>query len=107
MTLDYLAGTALLISLILLLLAGAGAVKLPDLYTRMAAISKAATLSLVLACLAAGLLSNRSTQLQLVLTVLFFFISSPMAAHLIGKMGYRSGAQLCDQTQVDDWERYQ
>jgi multicomponent Na+:H+ antiporter subunit G len=38
-----------------------------------------------------------------VLIVLFLFLTAPVAAHMIGRAGYRSGAHLCDETAFDEY----
>lgn len=85
-------------------LATLGALKFPDFYTRMAGISKASTLGLVLVMLGAGAwFQSFDTWIKVVFIVLFFFLASPIAAHLLGRAAYKRGVHLYKGTQRDDY----
>jgi multicomponent Na+:H+ antiporter subunit G len=86
-----------------MLLAGVGLVRLPDLYTRMSATSKAATLgaSLVLAG-AAVHFGAAAVAGKAVVIVAFLFLTAPLAAHAIGRAGYRRGSRPWEGTVADE-----
>jgi multicomponent Na+:H+ antiporter subunit G len=89
---------------LLILVAGVGLVRLPDLLTRMHASSKAGTLGAVCILLAVALrFGDFVVTVKTVLIVLFLFLTAPVAAHMIGRAGYRSGARLCDETAFDEY----
>jgi multicomponent Na+:H+ antiporter subunit G len=89
----------------MVLLASLGLVRLPDLYTRMHASTKPATLgtSLVVAALAihAGELGIGARAL---LIVLFFLLTAPVAAHRLAHAAYRAGVRRWPGTVRDDLE---
>jgi multicomponent Na+:H+ antiporter subunit G len=89
---------------LLILVAGIGIVRLPDVLTRMHASSKAGTLGAVCILLAVALrFGDFVITVKTVLIVLFLFLTAPVAAHMIGRAGYRSGAPLADETAFDEY----
>ena len=87
------------------LVSGLGILKLPDLFMRLAAISKAGTLGLLLFTLAALIhATHLLVALKLLLGCVIFFVGSPTAAHLIGRAGYRSGAKPFKNMRIDEWK---
>lgn len=96
----------------LLVLAGAtlgaiaaiGIVRLPDLYTRMQSATKAGTLGVACVILAAGIDSREPVVLaEAVLVIVFLFVTSPVASHLIGRAAYRIGVPKWERTTRDDY----
>lgn len=92
------------IGALLILVAGVGILRLPDLLTRMHASSKAGTLGAVCVLLAVAFhFTDFVISVKTVLIVLFLFLTAPVAAHMIGRAGYRSGVKLCDETAFDEY----
>lgn len=90
-----------------LFLAGFGVLKFPDLYTRMAAGSKATTLGLIF--LLCGVIMDpvsRGTRLELFVSLIFVLFVAPVAAHLLGRAAYRGGVKPWDKTQRDDFKNF-
>ena len=88
----------------LVLVAGVGVVRMPDLLTRMHASSKAATLGAALILLAVGIWFGEAAILvRVALIIGFLFATAPVAAHMIGRAGYRSGATLTDENVIDEY----
>jgi multicomponent Na+:H+ antiporter subunit G len=86
-----------------MLLAGVGLVRLPDLYTRMSATSKAATLGASLVLLGAALhFGTAAAAGRALVIVAFLFLTAPIAAHAIGRAGYRRGSPLWTGTIADE-----
>jgi multicomponent Na+:H+ antiporter subunit G len=88
----------------LVLVAGIGVVRLPDLLTRMHASSKAGTLGavLILAAVAVRFETFASTT-KVVLIIVFLFLTAPVAAHMIGRAGYRTGMARRDLNVIDEY----
>ncbi len=88
---------------LLMLIAGIGLVRMPDLPTRMHASSKAGTLgaALILAAVAARF-ADFGVAVRVGLVVLFLVLTAPVASHLIARAGYRSGVPLADETVIDE-----
>lgn len=85
------------------LLAGVGVVRLPDVYCRLSATSKAAPfgVGLVLAG-AAVVFGQPSFAVQAGAVGLFLVITSPVAAHALGRAVYRTSTPLVEGTVRDD-----
>lgn len=85
------------------LLASIGVVRLPDLYSRMQASSKAATLGAILALIGCVVhFDSADVAIRATALILFLFLTVPLAAHLIGRAGHIAGAQLEKGAIVDD-----
>ena len=103
MILDVISGALLLSGAFLCLVAGIGVVRLPDVFARMHAATKAATLGLMLVSIAALFQVRDAGEIvALVLIVVVQFLTSPVAAHMVGRAAYRAGGLLSDETVVDE-----
>ncbi len=100
------ASATLLVGAGLVLLAAVGVVRMPDLYSRMQAASKAATLGVALLVIGAALhFGDPAASWRAALTALFLFVTAPVAAHVIARAGYRSGVPLGREAVVDELAR--
>lgn len=89
-----------------MLLAAVGLARLPDLYTRMSATSKAATLGASLVLLGAALhFGSAAAAGRALVIVAFLFMTAPLAAHAIGRAGYRRESPLWTGTIADELGR--
>lgn len=82
-----------------------GLVRLPDIYNRLQAATKSVTFG------SAGILLGvlfiegfTDFGFKAVLGIVFIFLSSPTAAHVIARAAHRSGIKLCSETIVDKYE---
>lgn len=83
--------------------AGVGALRFPDLLSRMHAGTKPQVLGLVLVLIGLSLrLRSGSAVWALVLVALFQMLTAPVAAHLVGRAGYRTGKVHSDDLEVDE-----
>ncbi len=74
------------------LVASVGILRLPDFYTRMHAASKAGTVGSALALVALAIVSVQTAEvLRAIAAIVFFFLTAPIAAHLLGKAAYSAG----------------
>ena len=97
------AATFLILGSAFMLLAGVGLIRLPDLFLRMSATAKAATLGAALTALGAAVHFGDAAIAGKVLVIVFFlFLTAPVAAHKIGRAGYRRGAPLYEGTICDE-----
>ncbi|WP_176083440.1 monovalent cation/H(+) antiporter subunit G [Martelella sp. HB161492] len=94
-----------------LLLAGAaftltaaiGINRLPDLYTRMHAASKAGTVGSGLIFLAIGFHSGDiSIFVRAIAGILFFILTAPVSAHLLARAAHQIGYPMYDESLQDD-----
>lgn len=79
------------------LLAAIGLLRLPDLYTRMHAASKAGTAGSGLILLALALQSGEGALwIKCLAAIAFFFLTAPVSAHLLAKAARLAGAEPVD-----------
>ena len=83
-----IASTLLLVGALFALIAAIGIVRMPDIYCRMHAATKAGAfgVSLILLALCVALPTLRVC-IQSILIIAFFYLTAPVAAHLIGRIG--------------------
>ena len=93
----------LVLGALFMLLAAVGLVRLPDLYLRMSATSKAATLGASLVLLGAAVhFGTAAVAGRAVVIVAFLFLTAPVAAQTIGRAGYRRKSPLWQGTIADE-----
>jgi multicomponent Na+:H+ antiporter subunit G len=84
-------------------LAALGLVRLPDVYTRMHAASKAGTVGSGLMLLAAGMHSlDVAIFTRALAGFVFFVLTAPVAAHLVAKAAHGAGYRLSRHSVIDD-----
>ena len=101
---DVLVGFCLVSGAFFMLVAAIGILKLPDLYQRLHASSKAATLGIALLLLGAALHSgNMGVVSRCLMAIVFFVLTAPVGAHLITRAAYYQGEPLAKETLSDEW----
>ena len=99
----YLGGTLLVLGAAFTLLATIGVVRLPDLYTRMYAASKAGAVGGGLILLAVAVLSqDAAVSVRAIIGVMFVLLTTPVSAHLLARASYLTGYRPCNDTVIDD-----
>lgn len=90
----------------LVLAAGVGVLRFPDLLSRLHAGTKPQVLGLVLFLVGLALrLRSGGAVWALVLVALFQMLTAPVAAHMVGRAGYRTGKVRRDLLVVDELTR--
>jgi multicomponent Na+:H+ antiporter subunit G len=85
----------LILGTLLILIASLGVLRMPDLYTRMHAATKAGTIGLAALLFAVALTIHDLTVLSRVVgTLAFILLTAPVAAHLLGKSMRARGYQI-------------
>lgn len=93
----------LVIGVFFSLMGGVGLLRFPDLYIRLSASSKAATLGVGSLLLAAAVHFGEPSVLGLVLaTLVFLALTMPVAAHMIARAAYEARVPLSSKTWVDE-----
>lgn len=96
-------GAVLLIGSVFMLLAAVGVLRLPDLYTRMHAASKAGAVGGGLILIAVALMSqDAAVSLRAIVGVFFLVLTTPVSAHLLARASYVAGYRPCDETVLDE-----
>lgn len=102
---EILASVFLLAGGILSLIASAGVLRMPDLFTRMHAATKTGTVGVSAIAIGMMIHFNRITVTSKgVLVIAFFLLTAPVAAHMIARAAYRSGVSLWILTRIDEWK---
>ena len=87
----------------LMVVAGIGLLRMPDLLTRMHASSKAGTLGAALVLMSVALaFSDAAVTVRALLVCVFLLLTAPIASHVIARAAYRAGVPLSPETVVDD-----
>jgi len=103
---QYVAAAFMAAGAVFSLLAAVGVLRLPDLYTRMHAASKAGVVGAGLVLLAMAIESgDGSVIIRAVLGVLFLLLTTPVSAHLLAKAAYRAGYKPIISNNVNDLEK--
>ena len=101
---EWVAILLILFGSIISVISAFGLIRLPDVYTRSHAATKSATLS-VLACLLGAFIYFYSkdgyVSIRLILGIMFVFITTPVAGHLICRAAYRSKVPLAENSGED------
>jgi multicomponent Na+:H+ antiporter subunit G len=85
------------------LLAAVGVVRMPDVFTRMQASTKASTLGLGCLLIGAGLqFGDLASFIRVVSIGAFMLLTTPVAAHVIARAAYRADVELWEGTVLDE-----
>lgn len=100
---DVITGIILVVGAFFAAVAAIGILRLPDLYTRMHAASKAGTLGSGLLLLAIAIDSyDTAIVMRALAGIVFFLLTAPVAAHLLARSAYFSGLRPWSGTIVDE-----
>ena len=104
---EILTAIFLILGGILTLVAAVGVLRMPDLFLRMHAATKAGTVGV--SSIAIGVMIHFGTLTVIsrgVLVIAFFLLTAPVAAHMIARAAYRSGVSLWLLTRIDEWKTH-
>ena len=104
---EVVAGLIMVAGSFFALIGSLGLLRLPDLYTRLHAGSKAVTLGVGGMALGSILVApTLSEGAKILLAVVFLFFTAPITSHAIGRAGYYSGVSMSPETVKDEYETY-
>lgn len=87
------------------LIGSLGLLRLPDIYLRMSAATKGATLGVCAVMLAVALAYDDLALTGRALAVIvFLLLTAPVSAHAIGRAAYFGGVPLTEETEIDELE---
>lgn len=93
----------LMVGAILMLLAGIGIVRMPDVFLRISATTKAATMGVIFIMTAVALhFENLGVTSRAVGVIIFITLTAPISAHMISRAAYITGEQLWPNTKIDE-----
>ncbi|MCJ7840081.1 Na+/H+ antiporter subunit G [Lederbergia sp. NSJ-179] len=102
---EFITVLLILIGSIISVISAIGIIRFPDVYTRSHAATKSSTLAVLLTLIGAFLyflFTESLVNIRLILGIVFVFITSPVAGHLIIRAAYRSRVKLADSTIEDE-----
>lgn len=86
-----------------MLVAGFGIFRMPDVYIRMHAATKAASLGVGLLLIGAAVhFGDLAIATKALVTTAFIFMTSPVAAHMLGRSAYIRKVKMWDQSVIDE-----
>ncbi|RLD76268.1 MAG: cation:proton antiporter [Bacteroidetes bacterium] len=100
---EFLKITGAILSLIgslFILFAAIGLLRMPDIYNRIQAGTKATTLGSMLTLLGVGLV-HPDWLMKIILLIVFVMISNPVSSHVLGRAAHFIGIPLSDKTNID------
>lgn len=101
---EWLTGFLSLIGATLVLLAAIGIVRMPDLFTRMQAATKASTLGVGCLLAAVGIeFADSSVVVRAISIGAFVMLTSPVSNHVIARAAYLTRVPLWKGTVIDEW----
>ncbi|CAM4289454.1 monovalent cation/H(+) antiporter subunit G [Gillisia hiemivivida] len=104
---EIISAIIIIVGVLFVVIGSVGLLRLPDFYIRISAITKAATMGV--ACIMIGVALNFneiSVAIKAFGVVLFLLITSPIAAHIIGRAAYDGGVPLWKKTEINEYEEY-
>lgn len=104
---EIISAVVIIVGVLFVVIGAVGLLRLPDFYIRISAITKAATVGV--ACIMIGVafyFNEISMAFKAFAVILFLLITSPIAAHIIGKAAYNSGVPLWKKTEINEYEEY-
>ncbi len=100
---EWLAWILMTLGAAFLLLAGVGLFRMPDLYSRMQTATKGSTLGIALMLLGVAVYFDElGVTTRALLVIFFFFLTAPVAAHMLGRAAYILGVPLWEGTIGDE-----
>ncbi len=100
---EIISGVFLILGSLFILLSAIGIIKMPDLYTRMSATTKASTLGIGLVLIGTAFFwGNVGIVVRSIAIITFLLLTAPVAAHIIGRAAYFDKVPLWDKTQIDE-----
>ncbi len=102
---SWLVGILIVVGTLLMLIASIGLLRMPDVYTRMHAATKAVSLGAGLILVGVALhFANLMVTTKVITTTIFIFLTAPVAAHLLARAAYFRNVPRWEKTVVDELE---
>ncbi len=100
---DIVSGILMVVGTLFMLVAAIGIVRMPDLFLRMSASTKSATLGVGCVLMATAVhFGDVGIWIRMLLIIAFVFLTAPVSAHMLGRAGYLVGVKLWEATKFDE-----
>ena len=95
----------LVIGALFTFIAAIGLIRFPDFYTRMHAVTKAGAFGgVIILLVAATVFGSVKISLVVLVNIIFFYFTAPVAAHMISRSAYINHVKQWEGTKVDQLE---
>src|SRR6056297_4043252 len=101
--LSFIGYVLIILGSIFLLLGSLGIVRMPDLYNRIQAGTKATTLGALSAIIGVGLVEPSWFFKTLIIAV-FIVLTNPIGSHSIARSSYKSGLKPVNTAEIDEYD---
>jgi multicomponent Na+:H+ antiporter subunit G len=102
---DVVSAVLILIGSIFIFISSIGLIKMPDIYMRMSATTKATTLGVGSILFGTALYFEEvGIMTRAIIIIIFLFLTAPIGAHLIGRAAYFDGIPLWDKSIINEIE---
>lgn len=102
---DYITAGAIFVGTIFLVLAALAAIRMPDVYCRLSASTKAVTFGAGMMLFGAAFaIEDTGITTRAVAGIAFYFVTSPIAAHVLARAAHQRGTKLWEGTLIDELE---
>ena len=99
---DWAITVLMAIGVLFMVMSAWGMVRMPDLYLRNSVSSKGATLGVIALMLATAFyFDDLGVTSRALAVILFMMLTAPVAAHMIGRAGYKTGVPFWEETTID------
>ena len=100
---EIISGIVILLGAFFILISAIGLLRMPDIFTRMSATTKASTMGIGLILLGTALFwQDIGISARVIIIIIFLFLTAPVAAHIIGRAAYNNKVPLWDKTKTDE-----
>ena len=107
MVIEWLGAASILVGCFFMLVAAVGLARLPDVFTRLHAATKAGTTGVAFMMLGLMCFYQAPSVITRAVAVLFFLaLTAPVSAHMIGRAAYVANVRMWEGTFVDELADY-
>jgi len=100
---EYVPAAAMVIGTIFLVLAALATLRMPDVYCRLSASTKAVTFGAGMMLFGAAFaLDDSGITTRALAGIAFYFVTSPIAAHVLARAAHLRGTRLWEGTIIDE-----
>ena len=102
----YFVVALLWIAALFTLVAAIGLLRLPDVFLRMHAATKAGTIGVISSLVALTIhFEDPAIRVRAVLIALFLAITAPIVGHVLSRASLIAGVPMCPETHLNEWVR--
>lgn len=103
---DWIVAILVVIGAFFVFVAALGVVRMPDFYMRLHAATKAGAFGATIMLIAAALyFGSMRSAVMAIITIIFFYLTAPVAGQAIGRAAYRCGVKLWGKTGIDELKK--